>query len=194
MPRALLTFVFAIVVGLSMLSGVGGAQSLAVTNVGPPTLIDRALAQQVPVLQPLENGLTLLVWQEGEGSYGIITPPPPFDGRDGDRGGIVATLLDRGGRPVLDAFLVNDVTEGDQQGPRVAMDPATGDFAVSWVGERVGDDWRLQIRKFHPNGRPQGPSVELGMAELTRLRTGGGARPPSRLPPPGARSRECHGW
>jgi len=57
-------------------------------------------------------------------------------GQDGDRGGIFGQIFDGSGLPLGGEFQVNTYTLGDQDYPRVAMQPS-GEFVVIW---QDGDD------------------------------------------------------
>jgi hypothetical protein len=72
--------------------------------------------QRLPAVTMDAGGGFVVVW-EGEG--------------DGDYGGVFAKRFAADGMPVGGEFLVNTYTEGDQQNPAVAADPA-GNFVVVW--------------------------------------------------------------
>jgi Ca2+-binding RTX toxin-like protein len=77
-------------------------------------------------------------------------------GQDGDLNGIFAQMYDRDGNPVGDEIAVNDITNGSQDDPVVAID-GSGNFVIAWEDSST-DIETVNARRFDSTGTPLGDS------------------------------------
>ncbi|MEL6225184.1 MAG: Calx-beta domain-containing protein, partial [Cyanobacteria bacterium J06627_8] len=77
-------------------------------------------------------------------------------GQDGDSNGIFAQVYDAAGNPVGDEIAVNDITNGSQDDPVVAIDDS-GNFVIAWEDSST-DIETVNARRFDSTGNPIGDS------------------------------------
>jgi hypothetical protein len=70
---------------------------------------------------------------------------------------ILAQRFDTLGAPRGGAFLVGPGTGGRKDKSRVAVDPASGSFVITWIDEREIENPDVWARRFSGSGQPQGP-------------------------------------
>src|SRR5207302_4391987 len=92
------------------------------------------------------DGSFVVVWQSA--------------GQDGSGEGVYAQRFDAGGTPAGGEMLINTVTAGDQQAPRVAYDPSGNAFTVAWESfGQDGDGWGVYARRFDASGPLTGETL-----------------------------------
>ena len=98
--------------------------------------------QKYPVVAMDANGKFVVAWQS---RY-----------QDGSEDGIYAQRFDNHGQALGSEFQVNNVTQGYQMLPAIAMDP-DGDFVIAWVGNpNDGTGSEIRMRRYASDGTPQG--------------------------------------
>jgi hypothetical protein len=88
------------------------------------------------------DGRAVVVWEDDQDGNGYYQ--------------IVARRLDAGGVPAGNQFTVNQVSDGQQRKPAVAMN-AAGSFVVVWEDDQDGNgDYEIRGRLFDASGAPSG--------------------------------------
>lgn len=83
------------------------------------------------------------------------------NGEDGAGWGVYAQLYNAAGAPVGSQFQVNTYTQGDQEYPAVAMDPA-GNFVVTWSSNgEDGNGWGIYAQMYNTAGTPVGSQFQV---------------------------------
>ncbi|HEY0512168.1 MAG TPA: hypothetical protein VGH73_09705 [Thermoanaerobaculia bacterium] len=119
------------------------------------------------VAQPLSSPAAIY----DEPSETIGSPDVAFDGSGGLVAAWVSTAgadarvlaqpLDSLGRPVSGAFPINQTLSGPRRGSRVAVDPASGNFLVTWIDERETGNPDVWARFFSAARQPLGPELRV---------------------------------
>ncbi len=107
--------------------------------------------QQLPAVACRTAGPFLAVWQSS--------------GVDGQGTGIAARLFDQQGAALGPEFVVNELTQGDQTQPAVALLP-DGRYAVAWASH-VGGESFIGLRFLNQDGSAAGP--EIGVTQPVDL-------------------------
>ncbi len=85
-------------------------------------------------------------------------------GQDGSQGGIYAQRFQSDGTKLGGEIPVNNVTDGNQGYPDIAVDPTSGAFVVTWQNDAAGAS-DVYARAFHSDGSPVGDQVLINAAE-----------------------------
>ena len=88
----------------------------------------------------------------GAGDFLVTWPTTPT----GLQYMVLAQRIDSQGRPLSGVFTVSPPLAGPKSSPRVAADPASGDFVVAWTDERESDNPDIWARRFTRVGNPLG--------------------------------------
>jgi len=123
-------------------------------------------------------GDLLAVWQD---EPWLNIRVQQFFGGDGSGAGIAARLFDSSLTPKGPVFRINESTQGPQDAPAVARNPAGG-FVVAWESQPVqGGPWLVIARRFDPTAAPQEDEITVSggtdgdqRTPVVAHRTGGG--------------------
>lgn len=93
----------------------------------------------------------------GDGKFVVVWTS---ETQDGSNQGIIGQRIDARGRRLGEAFVVNDVTSGNQSRASVASD-ADGDYIVAWEDSygRDGDGSGIYARRFAKGGSRGGEAI-----------------------------------
>lgn len=104
--------------------------------------IETADNQDTPDIAMNANGQFVITWESL--------------GQDGDSNGVFAQAYDSAGNPVGDEIAVNNITNGSQDDPVVAIDDS-GNFVIAWEDSST-DIETVNARRFDSAGNPIGDS------------------------------------
>jgi Cadherin-like/Bacterial cadherin-like domain len=119
----------------------------SITPVGGELLLDAATsnAQTNIDVAVMSNGSSVAVWTSTL--------------QDGSGNGVFGRMFDASGNPAGSEFQINQQTTNNQDHARVAADPTTGKFVVSWT------DWNVNAnvfaRIYNADGTPAGNAFQV---------------------------------
>ncbi len=70
---------------------------------------------------------------------------------------VLAQRFDSFGAPRSGAFVVSPENGGRKDAPRIAVDPVSGRFMVTWIDEREAENPDVWARRLNASGQPLGP-------------------------------------
>lgn len=105
-----------------------------------------AFHQAYPKIAYSANGSFVIVWQS--------------DRQDGSGWGIYGQRYDADGNVAGSEFLVNEITQGNQEWPAVGID-ASGNFVVVWERSMPDAGWGYFARQFAANGTALGGEFQV---------------------------------
>jgi hypothetical protein len=129
--------------------------------VGPETLVDAHVTnvnQQYAAVAMNASGNFVVTWSGNQlGHFNIY-----------------AQLYNSSGQARGSAVLVDAPVSGNQQFSSVAMD-ASGNFAISWLGQLSGPPWGVYAREFNSSGTAT--TGVISVSDVTSAPPGGGNQP-----------------